>query len=175
MNYKISSPFGRDKTEDLKAGDRVMLSGTIYTARDQAHRLMVEALAKGEDLPFDLKDSAIYYVGPSPSSPGRCIGSCGPTTSYRMDPYTETLLDHGLTVMIGKGPRSEEVRKSMIANGAVYLAAVGGCGALMSKSVVSSELIAYEHLGTEAVRKLTVKDMPLIVAIDSRGKDLYSL
>ena len=151
-----------------------MLSGTIYTARDQAHRMLVETMAKGEKLPFDMENACIYYVGPSPAPEGKVIGSAGPTTSYRMDPYAPVLLEHGLSIMIGKGPRSEDVKNAMISNGAVYLAAIGGAGALMSRCIISSEVIAYEQLGTEAIRKLNVKDMPLIVAVDSEGNDLYS-
>ena len=173
MNRVITSPFSKDKIEELKAGDRVELSGIIYTARDQAHKRMVETLAAGGELPFELKDCAIYYVGPSPAPEGRCIGSAGPTTSYRMDPYAPVLMDHGQSVMIGKGPRSNDVIESMKKNGCVYLAAIGGAGALMSKSIVDAELIAYDDLGTEAIRKLTVKDMPLIVAIDAEGNSLY--
>lgn len=173
MKRTITAPFSKDKLEELRAGDRVSLSGIIYTARDQAHKRLVEALAKGEPLPFEMENAAIYYVGPSPAPEGRCIGSAGPTTSYRMDSYAPVLMDHGLSVMIGKGPRNEEVIRSMKKNGCVYLAAIGGAGALMSKSIISAELLAYADLGTEAVRKLTVKDMPLIVAIDSQGNSLY--
>ena len=172
---KIESPFNKEKLSALKAGDRVMLSGIIYTARDQAHKRLVELLAGGEALPFNLTDSGIYYVGPSPAHPGHVIGSAGPTTSYRMDAYAPALMDHGLKVMIGKGPRSESVISAIKRNGAVYFAAVGGAGALMSKSIIASEMIAFDDLGTEAVRKLTVSDMPLIVAIDSKGNDLYSM
>lgn len=174
MKKDLKSPFSKEKIKELKAGDRVVLSGTIFTARDQAHKMMVETMARGESLPFNIEDACIYYVGPSPAPDGKVIGSAGPTTSYRMDPYTPVLLDHGLSVMIGKGPRGEDVKQAMISNGAVYLAAIGGAGALMSKCIVSSEVIAYEQLGTEAIRKLTVKDMPLIVAVDSYGNDLYS-
>lgn len=174
MKKELKSPFTKEKIKELKAGDRVMLSGTIYTARDQAHRMLVETMAKGEKLPFDMENACIYYVGPSPSPKGKVIGSAGPTTSYRMDPYAPVLLEHGLSIMIGKGPRSEDVKNAMISNGAVYLAAIGGAGALMSRCIISSEVIAYEQLGTEAIRKLNVKDMPLIVAVDSEGNDLYS-
>jgi fumarate hydratase subunit beta len=174
MKKIITAPFTKDKLEELRAGDKVSLSGIIYTARDQAHKRLVETLAKGEQLPFEMENAAIYYVGPSPAPKGRCIGSAGPTTSYRMDSYAPVLMDHGLSVMIGKGPRNEEVIQSMIKNGSVYLAAIGGAGALMSKSIISAELIAYDDLGTEAIRKLTVKDMPLIVAIDSKGNNLYN-
>ncbi len=170
---KIDSPFTKEKLAGLKAGDKVNISGIIYTARDQAHKRLIEMLAKGGELPFDLTDAGIYYVGPSPAHPGCVIGSAGPTTSYRMDAYAPALLDHGLKVMIGKGPRSESVIEAMKRNGAVYFAAIGGAGALMSTSIVSSELIAFDDLGTEAVRKLIVKDMPLIVAIDSKGGNLY--
>ena len=174
MKTVLNSPFSKEKLKRLRAGDRVFLSGTIYTARDQAHKRIAAAINEGSKLPFDLEDSAIYYVGPSPAPEGRCIGSAGPTTSYRMDPYAPLLMDHGQTVMIGKGQRSDDVKEAMKRNGGVYLAAVGGCGALMSKCIIESEIIAYEDLGAEAVRKLVVRDMPLIVAVDSQGNDLYN-
>ena len=170
---RIDSPFDKEKIKELRAGDRVLLTGTVYTARDQAHKRLTEALAAGKTLPFELENAAVYYVGPSPAPEGRCIGSAGPTTSYRMDPYAPVMMDHGQTIMIGKGPRNDEVKAAMKRNGAVYLAAIGGCGALMSKCIVASELIAYEDLGAEAVRKLTVKNMPLIVVTDRFGNDLY--
>ena len=158
----------------LRAGDRVRLSGTIYTARDAAHKRMVEALREGRKIPIPLQDAVIYYVGPTPAPPGRPIGAAGPTTSYRMDAYAPTLLDLGQSGMIGKGMRSGEVIEAMKRNGAVYFAAIGGAGALISRCIKEAEVIAYEDLGAEAVRRLTVKDMPLIVAIDSLGNNLYN-
>ena len=157
----------------LKAGDSVKLTGTIYTARDAAHKRMDEAIAAGQELPFDLAGNVIYYMGPSPAREGRPIGSAGPTTASRMDKYAPKLLDFGLTGMIGKGKRSDAVKDAMKRNGAVYFAAIGGAGALLSKAIVASEVIAYDDLGTEAIRKLTVKDFPAIVVIDSTGEDLY--
>lgn len=151
----------------------VYLTGTIYTARDAAHKRMSESLEKGENLPFDIEGNVIYYMGPSPAREGRPIGSAGPTTASRMDKYTPGLLDLGLFGMIGKGKRSPEVHEAMIRNGAVYFAAIGGAGALLSKAITASEVVAYDDLGTEAIRKLTVKDFPAIVVIDSTGKDLY--
>lgn len=171
--YHISAPLTHETAGTLCAGDYVYLTGTIYTARDAAHKRMYEALLRGEGLPFSLKGNVIYYMGPSPAREGRPIGSAGPTTASRMDKYTPELLDLGMTGMIGKGKRSEAVRDAMIRNGAVYFAAVGGAGALLSKSITSSEVIAYEDLGTEAVRRLTVKDFPVIVVMDSRGNNLY--
>ena len=173
MEIKLEAPITKEKLADLKAGDRVLLTGTVYTARDQAHKRMTEAVKEGRELPFDIAGSIIYYVGPSPAPPGRPIGSAGPTTSYRMDPYAPMLLDLGQAAMIGKGPRNEEVKAAIIRNGAVYFAAIGGAAALISKSVKSAEVIAYDDLGAEAVRRLEVEDMPLIVAIDSMGRDLY--
>lgn len=173
MEIKLEAPITKEKLADLKAGDRVLLTGTVYTARDQAHKRMTEAVKEGRKLPFDIAGSIIYYVGPSPAPPGRPIGSAGPTTSYRMDPYAPMLLDLGQAAMIGKGPRNEEVKDAIIRNGAVYFAAIGGAAALISKSVKSAEVIAYDDLGAEAVRRLEVEDMPLIVAIDSMGRDLY--
>lgn len=173
MEIKLEAPITKEKLADLKAGDRVLLTGTVYTARDQAHKRMTEAVKEGRELPFDIAGSIIYYVGPSPAPPGRPIGSAGPTTSYRMDPYAPMLLDLGQAAMIGKGPRNEEVKAAIVRNGAVYFAAIGGAAALISKSVKSAEVIAFDDLGAEAVRRLEVEDMPLIVAIDSTGKDLY--
>ena len=166
-------PFTRQEAATLKAGDYVWLTGTIYTARDAAHKRMYEALLKEETLPFDIRENVIYYMGPSPAREGRPIGSAGPTTASRMDKYTPSLLDLGMQGMIGKGKRTEEVRQAMIRNGAVYFAAVGGAGALLSKSILSSEVIAYDDLGTEAVRKLSVKDFPVVVVMDSQGNNLY--
>lgn len=173
MEKHMRVPFTRQEAATLKAGDYVWLTGTIYTARDAAHKRMYEALLKEETLPFDIRENVIYYMGPSPAREGRPIGSAGPTTASRMDKYTPLLLDLGMQGMIGKGKRTEEVRQAMIRNGAVYFAAVGGAGALLSKSILSSEVIAYDDLGTEAIRKLAVKDFPVIVVIDSQGNNLY--
>jgi fumarate hydratase subunit beta len=157
----------------LRAGDMVYISGVIYTARDAAHRRMADALAAGGELPFDIRGQIIYYMGPTPAREGRVIGAAGPTTAGRMDKYTPRLLDLGLRGMIGKGRRSSEVRDAIVRNGAVYFAAIGGAGALLSKTILSSEVVAYEDLGTEAVRRLTVKDFPAIVVMDHEGNDLY--
>ena len=173
MEKHMRVPLTRQEAATLKAGDYVWLTGTIYTARDAAHKRMYEALLKEEPLPFDIRENVIYYMGPSPAREGRPIGSAGPTTASRMDKYTPSLLDLGMQGMIGKGKRTEEVRQAMIRNGAVYFAAVGGAGALLSKSILSSEVIAYDDLGTEAIRKLAVKDFPVIVVIDSQGNNLY--
>lgn len=173
MEKHVRVPFTRQEAAALKAGDYVYLTGTIYTARDAAHKRMYEALMKKESLPFAIRGNVIYYMGPSPAREGRPIGSAGPTTSSRMDKYTPALLDLGMQGMIGKGKRTEEVREAMIRNGAVYFAAVGGAGALLSKSILSSEVIAYDDLGTEAVRKLSVKDFPVVVVMDSQGNNLY--
>ncbi len=173
MDYHISVPYTKDEASNLHSGDMVYLSGTIYTARDAAHKRMDEALNNNENLPLDLAGNVIYYMGPSPARPGHAIGSAGPTTASRMDKYAPKLLDLGLSGMIGKGKRTEEVRQAIIRNGAVYFAAIGGAGALLSKSIISSEVIAYDDLGTEAIRKLIVKDFPCIVVIDSYGNNLY--
>ncbi len=173
MDKHINVPFDSSISTTLKAGDYVYLTGTIYTARDAAHKRMYEALQKGEELPFDVKNNTIYYMGPSPAREGRVIGSAGPTTASRMDKYAPTLLDLGLIGMIGKGKRNKAVHEAIIRNNAVYFAAVGGAGALLSKCIISSEVIAYDDLGTEAIRKLTVKDFPVIVVIDQEGRDLY--
>ena len=162
-----------EQVRTLSAGDRVLLSGTIYTARDAAHKRMDEALNRGETLPMELERNVIYYMGPSPARKGRPIGSAGPTTASRMDKYTPRLLDLGLGAMIGKGKRSREVVDGIIRNGAVYFAAVGGAGALLSKCIEESEVIAYEDLGTEAIRRLKVRNFPAIVVIDSQGNNLY--
>lgn len=175
MEYHLTAPLSKEEVKKLRTGDRVYLSGTIYTARDAAHKRLVETLDRGEELPFNPKGSVVFYVGPSPAEPGRVIGSCGPTTSYRMDDYSPRLIEVGQIGMIGKGKRSPEVISSMKEHGAVYFAAVGGAGALLAKSVQSAEVIAYEDLGAEAVRKLEVKDMPLLVAVDSEGSDLYQI
>jgi len=173
MEYHINAPVSKEDAQKLKAGDYVYLTGTIYTARDAAHKRMKETLDKKENLPFDIKGNVIYYMGPSPAREGRPIGSAGPTTASRMDRYTPQLLDLGLGAMIGKGKRSKEVIDAIIKNQSVYFAAVGGAGALLSKCIVSSNVIAYEDLGTEAIRCLEIKDFPVIVVIDSEGNNLY--
>ena len=173
MEVKLSTPLTKDKIKDLKAGDFVYITGTIYTARDAAHKRMFEAVGNGESLPLDLKDEVIYYMGPSPAREGRVIGSAGPTTDSSMDKYAPTFLDMGQSAMIGKGKRSDAVHEAIVRNGAVYFAAIGGAGALLSKKIKASEVIAYDDLGTEAIRKLTVEDFPVIVVIDSTGRDLY--
>ncbi len=173
MKVKLTTPLSKDKVKALKAGDQVLITGTIYTGRDAAHIRMVEALSRNEALPFDVKVQIIYYVGPAPAKPGEVIGSCGPTTSYRMDPLTPPLLDLGLTGMIGKGKRDLAVVESMQKNGAVYFAAIGGAGALIANSVTAVEVIAYEDLGSEAVHKLTVEDFPCVVVIDAKGENMY--
>ena len=165
MERHINVPFDADIVKELKAGDYVYLTGTIYTARDAAHKRMYEALQNGETLPFDIEGNVIYYMGPSPAREGRPIGSAGPTTASRMDKYTPALLELGMRGMIGKGRRTEAVRESMMKNQAVYFAAVGGAGALLSKSILQAEVIAYEDLGTEAIRKLEIKDFPVLSLI----------
>ena len=173
MNRYIQAPVSKEEAAQLKAGDYVYLTGTIYTARDPAHKRMKEALEEGKSLPFDIKGNMIYYMGPSPAREGRPIGSAGPTTASRMDKYTPQLLDLGMAGMIGKGKRSPQVIEAIVRNKAVYFAAVGGAGALLSKCIVSSEVVAYEDLGTEAIRRLEVKNFPVIVVIDSEGNNLY--
>lgn len=173
MDKFIEAPFSEEAARQLKSGDYVYITGTIYTARDAAHKRMYEALEQGRELPFDVKNHVIYYMGPSPAREGRPIGSAGPTTASRMDKYTPALLDLGLQGMIGKGKRTDAVKQAIVRNGAVYFAAVGGAGALLSKSILSSEVIAYDDLGTEAIRKLQVKDFPVIVVIDAEGNNLY--
>lgn len=173
MDRYINLPLSDEDALSLKAGDYVYLTGTMYTARDAAHKRMDEALQKGEALPIEVKNNVIYYMGPSPAREGRPIGSAGPTTASRMDKYAPTLLDMGLKAMVGKGKRSKDVRDAVIRNSAVYFAAVGGAGALLSKSIVSSEVVAYEDLGTEAIRKLEVKNFPVIVVMDAQGNNLY--
>lgn len=175
MNKKIETPLTIDKVKDLNAGDIVLLSGEIFTARDAAHKRLIELIDKNEKLPLELQDAIIYYVGPTPPKPGEVIGSAGPTTSYRMDSYTPKLLDLGLKGMIGKGLRGKEVIDSMIKNRCIYFGAIGGAAALMAKCIKKSELIAYEDLGAEAIRKLWVEDMPLVVVIDSNGNNLYQI
>ncbi len=169
----ITLPITEEKTKNMHAGDYVYLTGVMYSARDAAHKRMIETLEKGDSLPIEMKDQAIYYLGPSPARPGQIIGSAGPTTSSRMDKYTPTLLDLGMKAMIGKGRRSDAVKVSMIKNKAVYLAAVGGAGALLSKCIKKAEVVAYDDLGAEAIYKLEVEDFPCVVVIDSEGKDLY--
>ncbi len=173
MPKKITLPLTEKTLPELKAGDNVLLSGVLYVARDAAHKRMVETLDRGEPLPFDIRGQTLYYMGPSPAPPGRVIGSAGPTTSTRMDSYTPRLLEAGLKAMIGKGVRSKEVKDAMKKHRAVYLAAVGGVGALISKTIVKSEVIAYADLGPEAVLKLEVKDFPATVINDIHGGDLY--
>lgn len=173
VNKIIRTPITAEKTKDLKAGDFVSISGTMYVARDAAHKRMIEALQRGEDLPINIEDSTIYYMGPSPARDGHPIGSAGPTTSTRMDKYAPTLLDLGQKAMIGKGRRSKEVIDAIIRNKAVYFAAVGGAGALLSKCIKKSEIVCYEDLGAEAILKIEVEDFPAIVVIDSKGTNLY--
>ena len=173
MDRHISAPVGRETAEELRAGDYVYITGTIYTARDAAHKRMDEALDRGEELPIDIKNQAIYYMGPSPAREGRPIGSAGPTTASRMDKYAPRLLDLGLGGMIGKGKRSQAVQDAIVRNKAVYFAAVGGAGALLSKCIKRADVIAYDDLGTEAIRRLEIEDLPAIVVIDSEGNNLY--
>ncbi|MDE6209578.1 MAG: Fe-S-containing hydro-lyase [Lachnospiraceae bacterium] len=173
MDKYINAPVSDEDAKGLRAGDYVYISGTIYTARDAAHKRMYEALNNGEQLPIDMKNNIIYYMGPSPAREGRPIGSAGPTTASRMDKYAPKLLDLGLKGMIGKGKRSDAVKDAIIRNGAVYFAAVGGAGAILSKCIIESEVIAYDDLGTEAIRKLKVENFPVIVVIDSEGNNLY--
>lgn len=173
MDKYIETPLTKEKVRDLRAGDYVYITGIIYTARDAAHKRMTEEMAAGGELPFDVTDQIIYYLGPTPSREGQVIGSAGPTTSSRMDKYAPVLLDHGLTGMIGKGKRNNDVVSAMKVNTAVYFAAVGGAGALLSQCIKESEVIAYDDLGTEAVRRLYVEKLPVITVIDCQGKDLY--
>ena len=173
MERHIFAPINKEELAKLKAGDYVYITGTIYTARDAAHKRMQETLDRGEALPIELQNNLIYYMGPSPAREGRPIGSAGPTTSSRMDKYAPQLMDLGLAGMIGKGKRSQAVMDAIVRNGVVYFAAVGGAGALLSKSIIASEVVAYEDLGTEAIRKLEVKDFPVRVVIDKDGNHLY--
>ena len=173
MERHITVPLSGETAASLQAGDYVYLTGTIYTARDAAHKRMYEALERGEQLPLDVKDNVIYYMGPSPAREGRPIGSAGPTTASRMDKYAPALLDLGLIGMIGKGKRSDAVKEAIVRNSAVYFAAVGGAGALLAGSIKASEVIAYDDLGTEAIRRLEVENFPVIVVIDSKGQNLY--
>ena len=173
MEKHINAPFTGEDVKDLKAGDYVYITGTIYTARDAAHKRMYEALEQKKPLPLSMENNVIYYMGPSPAREGRPIGSAGPTTASRMDKYAPSLLDLGLKGMIGKGKRSKEVIDAVVRNKAVYFAAVGGAGALLSKCIKESQVIAYDDLGTEAIRKLTVENFPVIVVIDNQGNNLY--
>ena len=173
MQYKLTTPVTKEMLAPLKAGDTVLLSGTVYTARDAAHKRMMDLLDAGQPLPFPVEGSAVYYVGPTPERPGQVIGSAGPTTSGRMDAYSPRLLDLGQAIMIGKGARNQAVKEAVVRNKAVYLAALGGAGALMAASVKELEVICWEDLGCEAVRRLEVKDMPLTVILEGSGNDLY--
>ena len=173
MEYKLTTPVTREDLAPLRAGDTVLLSGAVYTARDAAHQRMMELLDKGEPLPFPVEGSALYYVGPTPERPGEVIGSAGPTTSGRMDAYSPRLLDLGQAIMIGKGARNQSVKDAVVRSGAVYLAALGGAGALMAACVKELEVLCWEDLGCEAVRRLEVREMPLTVILDSAGSDLY--
>ena len=173
MDRYINAPIDNEIVNSLKAGDCVYITGTIYTARDAAHKRMYEAIKNGENIPFELKNNIIYYLGPSPAREGQVIGSAGPTTSSRMDKYTPLLLEHGLKGMIGKGKRSDNVIESMHKNNAVYFAAIGGAGALLSKCIKKTEVIAYDDLGTEAIRKLEVENLPAIVVIDNKKNNMY--
>lgn len=172
---QLTTPLTDEAIQELKAGDRVLLSGVVYTARDAAHKRLVAALEGGEELPIPLAGQVIYYVGPSPARPGQIIGSAGPTTSGRMDPYTLPLLAQGLKGMIGKGSRSQQVRRALVTHRAVYLVAVGGGAALLADRISKVELVAFEDLGTEAIRRLEVQDFPLVVGNDVHGADLYEL
>ena len=173
MAIRVTAPMSREQARTLKSGDSVLLSGVIYTARDAAHKRLCELVEQGKELPLDVKDSIIYFVGPTPARPGEAIGSAGPTTSYRMDAYSPTMIEQGQTGMIGKGKRNEEVIAAMKKHGAVYFGAIGGCGALLSKCIKKAEVIAYDDLGAEAIRRLEVEDFPVIVIIDSEGNNLY--
>ncbi|GAA0078250.1 Fe-S-containing hydro-lyase [Clostridium sp. CTA-5] len=175
MEIKLHTPLTQDKISKLKTGDSILLSGIIYSARDAAHKRLIELINQGKELPFNIKDEIIYYVGPSPAKPGYVIGSAGPTTSYRMDSYTPVLLNLGLKGMIGKGARNDSVIESIKKNKAIYFGAIGGAAALIAKSIVKSDIIAYEDLGAEAIRRMEIKDMPLVVIIDSNGNNLYDI
>lgn len=169
----LNTPINEEEIAKLKVGDQVYITGVMYTARDAAHKKLVDLVAEGKELPFDIKNQFIYFVGPTPAKPGKVIGSAGPTTSYRMDKYSPTLLNLGLRGMIGKGSRSQEVKDSMVKNKAIYLAAVGGAAALIAKTIKSSDVIAYEELGPEAIRKIAVENFPATVVNDIYGNDLY--
>ena len=171
---KLTTPFTQEAVRTLKAGDSCLISGVIYTARDAAHKRLCELVAQGKPLPMDIRDAIIYFVGPTPAKPGQAIGSAGPTTSYRMDAYSPTLISLGLTGMIGKGKRDDTVIAAMKEHGAVYFGAIGGCGALLGSCIKKAEIIAYEDLGAEAIRRLEVEDLPVTVIIDSYGTNLYT-
>ena len=173
MAMNITVPMSREVARSLKAGDSVLLSGVIYTARDAAHKRLCELAQQGKELPLDVQDAVIYFVGPTPAKPGEVIGSAGPTTAYRMDAYSPTLIGLGLTGMIGKGKRNADVVNAMKEHGAVYFGAIGGCGALLSRCIKKAEIIAYEDLGAEAIRRLEVENFPVVVIIDSEGHNLY--
>ncbi|MEA3290416.1 MAG: Fe-S-containing hydro-lyase [Campylobacterota bacterium] len=173
--YHLTTPLTEEQTRELVAGDIVYLSGTIFTARDAAHKRLVDLIDAGEELPFDLEGSVIYFVGPTPPKPGDPIGSAGPTTSYRMDSYSPTMLKHGSKGMIGKGKRNQDVKDACKEFGGIYFGATGGAGALLGKQIRSAEIVAYEELGPEAVRKLTVEDFPVTVINDTHGADLYQM
>lgn len=173
QTIRLTTPFTGEDVSKLSIGDKVLITGTIYTGRDAAHKRLVELVEAGKDLPFDIKGQIIYYVGPAPAPPGKPIGSAGPTTSYRMDPYAPALMDVGLKGMIGKGPRNQKVIDSMKKNKAVYLAAIGGAAVVVAKSIKEAKVIAYDDLGTEAIRELKVEDFPCIVANDIYGNDIY--
>ncbi len=173
MPISVKVPMSREEARSLKAGDSVLLSGVIYTARDAAHKRLCELADQGKALPMDVKDAVIYFVGPTPAKPGEVIGSAGPTTAYRMDAYSPTMIRLGLTGMIGKGKRNEAVVSAMKEYGAVYFGAIGGCGALLSRCIKKAEVIAYEDLGAEAIRRLEVENFPVVVIIDSEGNNLY--
>ena len=173
MALKIKAPMSREEARKLRAGDTCLISGTIYTARDAAHKRLCALVEEGKERPFDIKDAVIYFVGPTPERPGQVVGSAGPTTSYRMDAYSPTLIALGQTGMIGKGRRGGEVVNAMVQHGAVYFGAIGGCGALLGKCVKSSRIVAYEDLGAEAIRRWEVEDLPVTVIIDAYGNDLY--
>ena len=173
MDIRITAPLTREKAKALRSGDSCLISGVIYTARDAAHKRLCELVAQGKELPLEIKDAIIYFVGPTPARPGEAIGSAGPTTSYRMDAYSPTLIALGQTGMIGKGKRSPEVVAAMKEHGTVYFGAIGGCGALLSCCIKKAEVIAYEDLGAEAIHRLEVEDFPVVVVIDSQGNNLY--
>ena len=174
MEYVMSFPADKAELSKLRAGDKLTVSGTIYTARDAAHKRLTELIASGEELPLDIRGAAIYYAGPTPEKPGQVIGSCGPTTSGRMDPYAPRLLDLGLCGMIGKGERSQAVKDAVVRNGGIYLCAIGGAGVLAAARIQRCEVIAFEHLGCESVKRLYVEDFPLIVGLDPAGGDLFA-